>query len=250
MRYWKVGELAREVGVTVRTLHHYDRLGLVSPSARTPAGYRLYGEEELVRLQKVLSLRQLGFSLNEIRASLDEEKWTTTQVLEMHLARLESQIAELQRLRDRVRRLISGLRNSERVSVDDFIPIMRMLTMFEKYYTPEQLQALEERRRRLGEDRIREVAAEWPRLIAEVQAEYDRGTDPADERVQALADRWMALVREFTGGDPGIERSLQKLYESEDQVAGMDVGPMRALQKYIAQAIAARKAVENQVDPG
>lgn len=166
MRYWKVGELAREVGVTVRTLHHYDRLGLVSPSARTPAGYRLYGEEELVRLQKVLSLRQLGFSLNEIRASLDEEKWTTTQVLEMHLARLESQIAELQRLRDRVRRLISGLRNSERVSVDDFIPIMRMLTMFEKYYTPEQLQALEERRRRLGEDRIREVEAEWPRLIA------------------------------------------------------------------------------------
>lgn len=51
MRYWKIGELAREVGVTVRTLHHYDEMGLVSPSARTPTGYRLYGEEELVRLQ-------------------------------------------------------------------------------------------------------------------------------------------------------------------------------------------------------
>lgn len=244
MRYWKIGELAREVGVTVRTLHHYDEMGLVSPSARTPTGYRLYGEEELVRLQQVLSLRQLGLSLKEIRTSLDELGWTTVQVLEMQRVRLEGRIAELEGLRDRVQRLISSLRDSDQLSADDFLHTMRMITMFEKYYTPEQLRALEERREEVGEDRIREVEAEWPRLMAGVQAEYDKGTDPADERVQALAHRWMALVREFTGGDPGIERSVQKVYESEDRVAGMDTGPIRALQEYIAKAVAAREAEE------
>jgi MerR family transcriptional regulator, thiopeptide resistance regulator len=241
MSFWKVGELARETGITVRTLHHYDEMGLVCPSKRTASGYRLYGEADLVRLQQVLSLRQLGFSLDEIRSSLDEERWTTSEVLEMHLARMEARIAEHVRLRDRVRRLLSSLRDSEEVSIEEFIHTMRMITMLEKYYTPEQLQALDERRQTLGEDRIGEVEAEWPRLMAEVQAELDQGTDPADERMQALATRWMGLVREFTGGDPGIERSVQNLYQNEDEVAGMDVGPVRALQAYVARAIAAGK---------
>ena len=211
MRFWKVGELAQETGITVRALHHYDEMGLVSPSRRTASGYRLYGEAELIRLQQVLSLRQIGFSLDEIRASLDEQRWSTTEVLEVHLDRLEARISEHLSLRDRVRRLLSSLRDTKQVSIEDFVHTMRMITMLEKYYTPEQLQALDERRLVLGEDRIGEVEAEWPRLMAEVQAHLDQGTDPADERVQALATRWVSLVREFTGGDPGIEGSLQNL---------------------------------------
>ena len=63
----KVGELAKRTGVSVRTLHYYDEIGLLSPSHRSEAGYRLYSAEDIARLQQIKSLRQLGFRLEEIR---------------------------------------------------------------------------------------------------------------------------------------------------------------------------------------
>ena len=68
---WKVGELARRTGLSVRTLHYYDEIGLLSPSQRTDGNHRLYDAVDVVRLQKIKSLRALGFSLREIRESLD-----------------------------------------------------------------------------------------------------------------------------------------------------------------------------------
>ncbi len=91
--------------------------------------------------------------------------------------------------------------------------------MFEKYYTREQLETLKKRREELGEDHIREVEAEWPKLITDVRAEMQRGTDPKNQRVQALAKRWNELVHEFTGGDPGITESLKNFYRGEPQFA-------------------------------
>ena len=64
---WKVGELASLTGLTVRTLHHYDEINLLKPCEYTDSGHRLYGEEDIIRLQQILSLRQLGFSLEEIK---------------------------------------------------------------------------------------------------------------------------------------------------------------------------------------
>jgi len=66
-----VGQVAEQLGVTVRTLHHYDEIGLVVPSDRTGAGYRLYGGEDITRLQQVVVYRRLGFALGEIAALLD-----------------------------------------------------------------------------------------------------------------------------------------------------------------------------------
>ena len=85
----------------------------------------------------------------------------------------------------------------------------------EKYYTPEQQEWLKERRQTISDERIHEVEAEWPRLMAEVGAAIDAGTDPSDPHVQALAARWQGLVQEFTGGNPGIEKSLRTMYENE-----------------------------------
>ncbi len=67
----KVGELAKRTGLTVRTLHHYDEIGLLKPSLKTESGHRLYTGRDVARLQQVLSLRQLGFSLEQVRDCLD-----------------------------------------------------------------------------------------------------------------------------------------------------------------------------------
>ena len=239
---WKVGELARRTGLTVRTLHHYDDVGLLRPGGRTPAGHRLYGDGEIERLHRVQSLRRLGFGLDEIRGMLDDPSFSPARVVELHLERVREQIHFQQRLCERLEGIASRLRAAETVSADELIQTIEAMSMFERYYTPEQMEELRQRRERVGEPRIREVEAEWPRLIEEVRGEMERGTDPADERVQALARRWMGLVQEFTGGNPGIERSLGNLYREESTVHGMDVAAMRPLMEYVQRAIAAGRA--------
>lgn len=235
---WKVGELARQTGLTVRTLHHYDQVGLLQPSRRTAAGHRLYGEEEVARLQQIQSLRRLGFGLDEIREMLDRPEFSPARIVELHLERVREQIRLQQRLCERLEGIAARLRAAETVSADDLIRTIEAMSMFEKYYTPEQLEELRVRGEQVGPERIREVEAEWPKLIDEVRAEMERGTDPGDERVQALARRWSGLVREFTGGNRGIERSLGNLYREESNVHGMDVAAMRPMMEYIGRAMA------------
>jgi hypothetical protein len=115
---------------------------------------------------------------------------------------------------------------------------MEAMTMFEKYYTPEQLEALAARKETLGEEAMREAQAEWPRLITRVREEMEKGTDPGAPDVQKLAARWQSLIQAFSGGDEGIEASLGKMYRSEPEMAsqhGLDQG----IFNYLAEAFKA-----------
>lgn len=241
---WKVGQLARSTGLSVRTLHHYDHIGLLSPSRRSASGHRLYADGDVVRLQQIVSLRSLGLPLEEIREMLDRREISLAQVLTLHAARLRERITMQQRLVARLDAVAARLRSAGTVSADELIQTMEAMKMFEKYYTPEQLAAIEARREIVGEERIQQVQTEWPALIAEVQAEMDRGTDPSDPRVRELARRWMGLVSEFTGGDPGIARGVQSMYEQEDEVHGMKTAHMRPMMEYVGKAMAAEKPAD------
>src|SRR5688572_29829188 len=94
----KVGEVARRTGITARTLHHYDEIGLLQPSEQTEAGHRLYTEDDIAVLQKIVSLRQLGFSLDQIGKVLREPDRTLPQVLDLHLAEVRKHVAQAQSL--------------------------------------------------------------------------------------------------------------------------------------------------------
>jgi len=239
MQTWKVGALARQTGLTVRTLHHYDEIGLLSPSLRTGAGHRLYTADDLGRLLQILSLRQLGLSLDDVRVSLARPESTLQQVLGLHIARLRERIDLQQRLCRRLETVVERLRTAETVSVDDFIQTLEAMTMFEKHFTPEQLQEIHARGEQIGPERIREVEAEWPRLIAQVRAEMEKGTDPASAAVQDLARRWKELLREFTGGNPGTQKGLNTMYAEEPEVRSR-TGIDPALMDYIGKAFAAQ----------
>jgi len=78
---WKVGDLAQRTGLSVRTLHYYDEIGLLRPSLHTEAGHRLYTAADVARLQQVLSLRQLGFSLEQVRDCLDRPGFSPLEVI-------------------------------------------------------------------------------------------------------------------------------------------------------------------------
>ena len=238
----KVGELARKAGLTVRTLHHYDAIGLLRPSGRTSTGHRLYGRADVERLQQIASLRHLGLPLEEIAACLARPEYSLERVLDLHVERMERQIARQERLCDVVRTLRDRLRAAEGVSVEELTKTIEVTMNYERYYTPEQLEELGARREQVGEERIRQVQQEWQELFAAYEEAMKAGLDPASEEVQALARKSAALIGEFTGGNPGIARSLDNLYRSEgpQQVMashGMQMAP--GLWSYLGTARAA-----------
>jgi DNA-binding transcriptional MerR regulator len=213
-----VGELARLAGVSVRTLHHYEAIGLLVPSGRTFAGHRRYAPSDVVRLARIRGLTALGFSLDQARTCLDDEAWSPLRLVEDHLALAREALEEQRALCERLERLRDDLRRGGD-DVEHFIETLEVMNMIERYYTQEQLDALARRREELGEEAVQSVEAEWQALFAEVKAELDRGTPPGAPAAQALARRWRDLtgrtVAGFTGGDPGIRSSLDRLYTEQ-----------------------------------
>src|SRR5262245_45646488 len=117
----KVGELARRTGLTIRTLHHYDEIGLLRPSLHTEAGHRLYTAADVARLQQVLSLRQLGFSLEEVRDCLDRPGFSPLEVIRLHVVRLREQIELQRKLCDGLETLASYFQSAGEVSAEMFL---------------------------------------------------------------------------------------------------------------------------------
>lgn len=239
----KVGDLAKQTGVSVRTLHYYDEICLLSPSHRTEVGYRLYGEGDIIRLQKIVSLRQIGFSLEEIRECLQQSNFSFDRVIQLHTARLREQIELSQKLLNRLERIAQTVSAAEAVSVEALIQTIEAICMLEKYYTPEQLETLKQRQEHLGEERIRQAQGDWQVLIEQVRTEMEKGTDPASESMQVLARRWQELIEEFTGGDAGIRQSLNTMYQQEGAEAATRGAVDSALSEYMSRAIAALKQV-------
>ncbi|MCI4063854.1 MerR family transcriptional regulator [Micromonospora sp. R77] len=244
---WRIGELCRRTGLTVRTLHHWDHVGLLRPSARSSAGHRLYAEGDVDRLYRIVALRELGLPLETIGGLLDDRTPGGPELAELlgdHLAHVERQLAALGGLRDRLATLVPLVRSAGSATPVDLLAVIEEVSRVDdtvrNYFTPEQLAALDERRARLGEETVRGVQDEWPTLIAQVQAELDAGTDPAEPRVRALAGRWMELLEAFHGGDPGLRDSLYRMQaENSEQISQQYGGPSPELIDYVKRSVAA-----------
>src|SRR5688572_27289105 len=116
----RIGEVAQATGVTVRTLRHYDALGLLVPSERTSSGYRLYGEPDLRRLYRILALRRVGFGLDDIAAALDADGDDPRPTVRLHLAQLDEHVRLAETLRARLTRILDVLDRADEPSADMF----------------------------------------------------------------------------------------------------------------------------------
>jgi DNA-binding transcriptional MerR regulator len=240
----KVGELARRTGLTIRTLHHYDEIGLLKPSLHTAAGHRLYTATDIARLQQVLSLRQLGFSLEQVRDCLDRPGFSPLEVIRLHIVRLREQIDLQQRLCAGLETVAALFESAGEVSAEAFLQAIEVMTMIENYYTPEQLEYFRKRREdaaAAGQDITAQGTADWAELIADYTAEMRNGTDPADPRAQALEKRRQALVSAFTGGDPAVEQNLKRLWTEQGDKLSAQFGYDPKVMDYLAKVAEAAK---------
>ncbi len=213
-RLYKAHEFAELAGVTVRTLHHYDRLGLLAPSGRTKAGYRLYGDRDLVRLEQILALKFIGFPLQEIRRLLKRD----AKDLAAALRRQRSMILEKRRLLDlaveaiqRAEKAVASGELKDWGAIQKIIEVIHMqdnMEWIKKYYSEQALEAIAARQ--VPTETIEQGQRDWADLIKEVEAAV--GEDPASPGVQALASRWRKLIQAFTGGNPEVQAGLNKLY--------------------------------------
>jgi MerR family transcriptional regulator, thiopeptide resistance regulator len=236
----EVGELARASGLSVRALHHYDALGLVVPSARTPSGHRLYAEADLRRLYRVIALRGIGLSLAGIAGVLGDNGGDPRVTLRRHLDHVEQQLTDMAQPCERLRGVLVALERAAEPSAADFLDLIERTVMIEQYYTPEQLDQLARRRAELGDDTVREAEAEWPRLYAQADVFAAEGRDPADPQVQAVLTRMDELVAAFHGGDPGLRASLERLWAEQGDALRAQHGPTPEVQAYLDRARTAR----------
>jgi DNA-binding transcriptional MerR regulator len=214
---FRAKKFAAAAGVTVRTLHLYDREGLLKPRARTASGYRLYGEAELERLEYIVALRFVGFGLAQIRELLSGRAGPFSDAL-----RMQREIIAQRKLR--LETAIDAIAAAERAlaadgSADRWKTLSEIIGVFKmqndwswtrNYYTDEDREKLAERMKDTSAGLVEQGQRDWTALIAEVEAAKDE--DPASDRAQALARRWRDLVAQFTGGDAGIQKGLNGLW--------------------------------------
>lgn len=219
---FRVQQFAQLAHVTVRTLHHYDRLGLLSPALRSEKGYRLYRMEDLAQLERILVLRYLGLPLRSIEEVLASGGPAPEHTLPQTLTRQAAVLRERRQGIDRVLRAIEHAQQQLHANAEPdwslYQIILKEIHMQESqdwtkmYYTEEAQQTIEQQRQQWSPELQEEVTANWQRMFADVQSALDRNVRPTSAEGKELARRWMELVGVFTGGDPEVLKGLNALY--------------------------------------
>ncbi|HEY2795088.1 MAG TPA: MerR family transcriptional regulator [Micromonosporaceae bacterium] len=224
-RTWKIGEVATATGLTVRALHHYDRIGLVVPSIRTPGGHRLYTSDDLVLLYEVTAMRQLGLSLEQIGAVMAKHT-DVQQVIDEQLRQVDRQIRMAERLRAR----LEAIRDA--VDGSGFTEIIRLTHDMSGYLSKEQISTLHRRMSDLGVVADHAVSVEMPQLYGEAMEEMRAGTPPSHATVRRIVDRLDELAELIRGPDTEIGAAAR--------TAWLEKGGWSDLIAYMDEARAAR----------
>lgn len=230
----KVGELARRSGITVRTLHYYHSIGLLIPSARSDAGYRLYNRLDITRLHHIQALRRMGVALAEIESILAHSGLALPTVIEQQIAMLDRQLTQITTLRNRLKHMHAQLTLGNEPELNDWLTTLEMMTMYDKYFTADELAQLpfyqaDETRNR-----------EWQEMVSSVRLLMESGVLAEDPRAQAIGRRWMCTLERDTAGNPAFLTRLNAMHADEPSMREQ-TGITPAMTDYITRAFAETK---------
>jgi DNA-binding transcriptional MerR regulator len=221
-RTYRIGEAAALAGVTVRTLHHYDRIGLLRPAGRSAAGYRAYDEADLLRLQQIVTLRGLGFGLDRIRAILARPDLDLARSLHAQRLAIRRRVSDLERIDAAIADLLADHAANgvwdwatiERATAASRAARQDGVREMERYYTPEHLAEFAALGQEAGPAEIAEVERLWAELLAEIRAARAAELDPASVDARRLADRADALLARTFRGRTGLQEAVGAAYEA------------------------------------
>jgi MerR family transcriptional regulator, thiopeptide resistance regulator len=239
-RTYLAQEFAKRAGVTIRALHHYDRLGLLKPSGRTRAGYRVYSDRDFARLEQIVALKFIGFPLHQIRDILRRQHSDLRAALEQQhriLAEKREHLERAIKAIERAEQLVAAAGKPDWEPFRKVIEVIQMQTRknwMKTYYSEEQLANL---RRRWSPEVQAESERGWADLVRDTEAAMAQGERPSGQTGRELAERRQALLAMFTGGDPGMEQSLKNLYADQANRPASFKRPFRdAVNAFLCQA--------------
>ncbi len=214
----------------MRALHYYDRMGLLRPSNRTVAGYRMYVSADFARLQQIVTLKFIGFSLRQIKMLMAGA--------DLRIA-LRLQRASLQEKRRHLDQAIAAIAQAERTVTargrsnwQAFVNIIQQVQMqnnefMKKYYSEEAQKLIAERAHLWSPELQQKVEKDWMDLFRDVRTAVAERVSPENSRGKALAERWTKLVEGVTGGHAAIEEGVKKVWQDFDNLPEMPKEQMR-----------------------
>jgi DNA-binding transcriptional MerR regulator len=213
-----VKEFADLTKVTVRTLHYYDQVGLLKPSFEKPNGYRVYTDADLLKLQQIITLKFMGFSLGQIRKLLDSKGYEAVKSLRIQAGAVKDEIARLRQASRAIDQVLSLLETKGRIHKQKLIKIMEVIQMgedvkkdwHEKFYTEAELKEFAEVGKKYTPEMAKAYERRWAELIDEVKKNLK--ADPASETAQSLAKRWTDLLNEAYGDRPELKARIGEAY--------------------------------------
>ncbi|HEX3766243.1 MAG TPA: MerR family transcriptional regulator [Kofleriaceae bacterium] len=242
-----VGELSRLTGLTVRALHHYDELGLVRPSQRTAAGYRLYDEADALRLQQVMVLRELGVPLDQIGAAIDAAA-DCAALLRRHRAALTDKRARLDRMLAAVDAALRVLEKGKQMQSEDFKamfdgfdPADHEAEVQQRWGHTEAYRESARRTRQYGPSEWEAIRAESEEIYARLGALMQQGAAVTDPAVQAaVEDHRRHLERWFYPCSSELHKGLGEMYVADPRfTATLDKKAGPGFARFFRDAIAA-----------
>ncbi|RYZ05207.1 MAG: MerR family transcriptional regulator [Myxococcales bacterium] len=222
-RWYQIKEVAELARVSVRALHHYDELGLLVPKQRTEAGYRLYDDEDLLRLQQIVLSRELGLSLEDIRRSLDEPGFDRRRLLMAQRAELmkrAEQTAAMVRAVNAALARLEGQETDMSEIFEGFEPSRYEAEAEQRWGQTEAFRESRRRTQRFTQEDWQELAAEQQAIYAELHRLLVAGTPPTAAPSCAAAERHrLSIHRWFYPCDHEMHSKLAGLYEQDARFA-------------------------------
>lgn len=222
---YTVKQLAKMAGVSVRTLHYYDEIGLLKPSFVKPNGYRCYRRPELLRLQQVLFFRELGFSLEQIRQVLDSPDFDTRQALMDQKKLLELEKERVDGLLQTIDSTLKELKGEVTMKAQDLYGSFTR-EQIEEYrqevidrWGEKSLLESEAKISAWTPDETRWVEKEAQEVVGGMMACMAAGKAPDDPEAQELAGRYFAYMQKFFDCSVEIFRELGKMYVDDPRFA-------------------------------
>jgi DNA-binding transcriptional MerR regulator len=242
---YTIGELARHSGVSTRTLRHYDQLGLVRPSGRTPAGYRVYTDRDVLALHRVLAYQQMGLALKEIGPLLGPDGPPLEAVLDRQIATVEAEVARQQRLLVMLRRVQRRACENSPDMADHLLKLLGFMRTYQRYFSDAELQKVVDFQTSLGDDGLRRMKREFDEAITGLRDAMERGQPADSEATLPFARRVLAFKKQFREDDDPEVRARGRAMFAENPALLEGTGLTLPLLDYMDQAVEAAKKKEN-----
>ncbi|EEL48541.1 Transcriptional regulator, MerR [Bacillus cereus Rock3-44] len=226
-----IQELTKETGVTVRTLRYYDQIDLLKPSGKTEGGHRLYSETDVIRLQQILFLKEMGFSLKEIMNMLMTDELSLKESLEKQLTFVQEEQKKLNRMEKILRAVVYSVELEGELDWKIMFELIqlsrqspRIREMFQRKVFSEKEQGLLRNLPNMSEEDVN--VREWVDALKQLRNFMKEGKDASNDEVQEATKRLMEKCMEMANGDEAFLDKLWEVRKSKEDSQKMNMYPI------------------------